>query len=80
MLGDAYLCYLRLYKKGCEMKDKFIVTVTCLGQPFYKKHKTLLGAIKCFATEYLKKNKYGTMNFTLEVGTYTANKIWREEE
>ena len=63
----------------CGMKDKFIVTVTCLGQPFYKKRKTLLGAIKCFATEYLKKNKYGTMNFTLEVGTYTANKIWSEE-
>ena len=61
------------------MKDKFIVTITCLGQPFYKKRKTLLGAIKCFATEYLKKNKYGTMNFTLEVGTYTANKIWSEE-
>ena len=37
------------------MKDKFIVTVTCLGQPFYKKRKTLLGAIKCFTTEYLKK-------------------------
>lgn len=62
------------------MKDKFIVTVTCLGQPFYNKRKTLLGAIKCFATEYLKKNKYGTMNFKLEVGTYTANKIWSEEE
>ena len=61
------------------MKDKFIVTVTCLGQPFYKKYKTLLGAIKRFATEYLKKNKYGTMNFTLEVGTYTANKIWSKD-
>ena len=37
------------------MKDKFIVTVTCLGQPFHKKRKILLGAIKCFTTEYLKK-------------------------
>ena len=80
MPGDVYQLYSKLYKRWGDMKNKFIVTVTCLEQPFYKKHKTLLGAIKCFATEYLKKNKYGTMNFTLEVGTYTANKIWSEEE
>ena len=79
-MGMFISCTQSYIKSEAEMKDKFIVTVNCLGQPFYKKHKTLLGAIKCFATEYLKKNKYGTMNFTLEVGTYTANKIWSEEE
>lgn len=62
------------------MKDKFLITVTCQGQPRYKKRSTLIGAIKCFATEYLKKNKYGTMNFRLEVGTFTANSIWNEVE
>ena len=61
-------------------KDKFLITICCQGQPFYKKQTTLLGSLKCFATEYLKKNKYGTMNFKLEVGTYNANKVWSDEE
>lgn len=62
------------------MKDKFLITTCCQGQPFYKKAETLEEAIECFKTEYLKKNKYGTMNFKLEVGTYTANKMWSEVE
>lgn len=60
------------------LKDKFLITICCQGQPKYKKCETLFGALKCFASEYIKKKKYGTMNFTLEVGTYTANKKYEE--
>lgn len=62
------------------MKDKFLITICCQGQPFYKKAGTLEEAVECFKAEYLEKNKYGTMNFTLEVGNYNSNKIWDEVE
>lgn len=51
------------------MKNKnfvFDVVVTCQGQPFHYYHKTLLGALVRYAYEYLKNNKYGTMNFALK--------------
>ena len=44
---------------------KFVVVVCCQGQPFYYYKNTLLGALFEYAKQYIKKNKYGTMNFTL---------------
>lgn len=44
---------------------KFVVVVTCQGQPFYYFYKTLIGALFGYAKQYLKNNKYNTMNFTL---------------
>ena len=44
---------------------KFVVVVCCQGQPFYYYRNTLLGALIEYAYQYLKKNKYGTMNFEL---------------
>ena len=51
------------------MKNKnwtFKVIVTCQGQPYYFYYKTLVGALIGYAYQYLKKSKYGTMNFTLK--------------
>ena len=47
-------------------KYRFQVIVTCQGNPFYYKYKTLIGALSGYAYHYLKSNKYGTMNFTLK--------------
>ena len=50
------------------MKQKnyrFVVVVCCQGQPFYYYRNTLFGALIEYAKQYIKKNKYGTMNFTL---------------
>lgn len=44
----------------------FDVVVTCQGQPFHNYCNTLVGALIKYAYLYLKKNKYGTMNFTLK--------------
>ena len=43
----------------------FEICVCCQGQPFYYYRKTLIGGLLEYAYQYLKKNKYGTMNFTL---------------
>ena len=43
----------------------FEICVCCQGQPFYYHRKTLIGGLFEYAYQYLKKNKYGTMNFTL---------------
>ena len=43
----------------------FEICVCCQGQPFYYYRKTLVGALFEYVYQYLKKNKYGTMNFTL---------------
>ena len=48
-------------KKNCI----FEVVVCCQGKPFYYYRNTLLGALIEYAYQYLKKNKYGTMNFEL---------------
>ena len=45
---------------------KFKVIVTCQGQPFEYRYKTLVGALFGFAYHYTTKKKYGTMNFTLK--------------
>lgn len=45
---------------------RFVVVVCCQGQPFYYYRNTLAGALFKYARLYLKYNKYGTMNFTLE--------------
>ena len=44
---------------------KFVVVVTCQGNPNYYYRNTLVGALFEYAKQYLTKNKYGTMNFTL---------------
>ena len=47
------------------MNKQFEVVVCCQGQPFVYRCKTLVGALAKYAYEYLKHNRYGTMNFTL---------------
>lgn len=47
-------------------KNKFQVIVTCQGQPFYYPCKSLVGALIQYAMQYLRKNKYHTMNFSLK--------------
>lgn len=49
---------------------RFVVVVCCQGQPFYYYRNTLFGALIEYAKQYIKKNKYGTMNFTLEQDFY----------
>lgn len=45
---------------------KFKVIVCCQGNPFEYKYKNLVSALFGYAYHYIKKNKYGTMNFTLK--------------
>lgn len=53
-------------KRKENKKYKFVVIVTCQGQPFYYGYKNLIGALFGYAKQYLKNNKYHTMNFTLK--------------
>ena len=57
MLSDEYM-KKKIYR--------FVVVVTCQGQPFYYYRNTLFGGLFEYAYQYLKKNKYGTMNFALK--------------
>lgn len=50
---------------------RFVVVVTCQGQPFYYKYRNLVSALIGYAKQYLQKNRYGTMNFELR-------QIWEE--
>ena len=52
-------------KRKCN-NPKFEVIVCCQGQPFYYQYHTLIGALFGYAKNYLKKKKYGTMNFSLK--------------
>lgn len=45
---------------------KFDVIVCCQGRPFHYYCSTLIGALIEYGYQYLKKEKYGTMNFTLK--------------
>ena len=54
----------KYYKKFKNIK--FVVIVTCQGQPFYYFYKNLISALLGYAKHYLNKNKHGTMNFTLK--------------
>ena len=51
-------------KRLCR-NPKFLVVVTCQGQPFYYQHHFLIGALLGYAKQYLQKRKYGTMSFKL---------------
>lgn len=42
------------------------VVVTCQGNPKYYKQRNLLFGMVSLAYHYLKKRKYGTMNFMLK--------------
>ena len=52
-------------KRDCK-NPKFKVIVCCQGQSFEYHYQTLFGALVGYAYNYLKKNKYGTMNFSLK--------------
>jgi hypothetical protein len=52
-------------KKQINKNYVFEICVCCQGQPFYHYRKTLVGALIEYAYQYLKKKKYGTMNFSL---------------
>lgn len=54
-----------MIKRKCN-NPKFNVIVCCQGQPFYYQYRNLISALFVYAKQYLKKNKYGTMNFTLK--------------
>lgn len=54
-----------MVKRRCK-KPKFDVIVCCQGQPFHYYCSTLIGALVEYAYQYLKKKKYGTMNFSLK--------------
>lgn len=48
-------------------KPKFKVIVCCQGALVLEYHyKTLFGALVGYVKQYLQKNKYGTMNFSLK--------------
>ena len=51
------------------MKDKnfdWTVVVCCQGQPFYYKQRNLFCGLIALVYHYMKKRKYGTMNFSLK--------------
>lgn len=52
-------------ERKCK-KPKFDVIVCCQGQPFHYYYSTLIGALFEYGYQYLKKRKYGTMNFSLK--------------
>ena len=51
---------------GSILKYKFQVIVTCQGNSRYYKYRTLFSALFGYAYHYIKKKKYGTMNFVLK--------------
>ena len=62
--ADRYHDY-RIVKRKVE-NARFVVVVCCQGQPYDYQCKTLLGALFMYAKQYLRKHKFGTMNFTLK--------------
>ena len=60
---EDYSCWKM--KKQINKNYVFEICVCCQGQPFYHYRKTLVGALIEYAYQYLKKKKYGTMNFSL---------------
>lgn len=48
------------------MNHNFKVIICCQGNATEHKYKCLMGALIGYAYHYIKKNKYGTMNFTLK--------------
>lgn len=54
-----------MIKRKCK-NPKFDVIVCCQCQPFHYYCSTLFGALIEYGYQYLKKNKYGTMNFSLK--------------
>lgn len=53
-------------KKTNNVKYTFVVIVTCQGHPTEYEFSNLFLALIGYAKQYLKKKKYGTMNFTLK--------------
>lgn len=54
-----------MVKRKCK-NPRFDVIVCCQGNPSHNYHHTLVGALVEYAYQYLKKKKYGTMNFSLK--------------
>ena len=54
-----------MIKRKCK-NPKFDVIVCCQGQLFHYYCSTLIGALIEYGYQYLKKGKYGTMNFSLK--------------
>ena len=53
-------------RKTSNIKYTFVVIVTCQGHPTEYEYSNLFSALIGYAKQYLKKKKYGTMNFTLK--------------
>ena len=57
----------RTYEFGGDiLKHRFCVVVTCQGNSSYYEYKYLVSALFGYAYHYIKKKKYGTMNFVLK--------------
>lgn len=44
---------------------RWVVVITCQGQPHFYQYKNVIGACIGLIKNYLLKKKYGTMNFLL---------------
>lgn len=53
-------------KKVSNVNYTFVVIVTCQGNPKEYEYSNLFSALIGYANQYLKKKKYGTMNFILK--------------
>lgn len=54
-----------MVKRKCK-SPKFVVIVCCQGQSNHYYCSTLIGALIEYGYQYLRKRKYGTMNFSLK--------------
>lgn len=52
-------------KRRCR-KPKFVVIVTCQGQPFYYEYRTIIGAFAGYIKKYVESRKYGTKNIAIK--------------
>lgn len=53
-------------RKTNNVEYTFVVIVCCQGNPKEYEYSNLFSALIGYAKHYLKKKKYGTMNFTLK--------------
>ena len=66
-------------RRKCK-NPKFDVIVCCQGQPFHYYCSTLIGALVEYGYQYLKKRKYGTMNFSLKQVFFIEDEYIESEE
>lgn len=65
-MSHSLLEYVKEWRRRNKKNFVFDVVICCQGQPFHHYCNTLVGALFTYTYHYLKKRKYGTMNFTLK--------------